>query len=213
MYRFNPVTGQLDDAGLPDGTGLSWSGGVLGVKGDINLDDGVGFQTTLQLVTPTANQTITFPNATGTVALVAGSSGQLMFNNAGALGGTTATHDPSTGTRFVLPFGYGAGAGGSQTQATNKSTAVELNTRCGRVTMNGAALNADTTVTFTLTNSQVAANDLVLVHHVSAGTAGAYTLTAQPAAGSVAISVRNVTAGSLSEAIVIGFAVIKASIT
>ena len=47
----------------------------LEVKGDVNLDDGVaGFVTTLQTVTPTANRTISFPNATGTVGLVAGST-------------------------------------------------------------------------------------------------------------------------------------------
>jgi len=47
----------------------------LEVKGNVNLDDGVaGFVTTLQTVTPTANRTISFPNATGTVGLVAGST-------------------------------------------------------------------------------------------------------------------------------------------
>jgi hypothetical protein len=232
-FRFNPFTGNLDEVDTTAAVGsdtqiqfndngslagsadLTWddSGKVLDVGGDINLDDGGSFQTTLQLVTPTANRTVTFPDATGTVGLVAGSSGQIAYNDSGAYAGTSITFNATTGTRFTLPFGYGSGAGGTVTQATNKSTGATLNTRCGTVTMNGAELAADTTVSFTLTNSQIAATDVVILNHASAGTAGAYTLNAQAAAGSASINVRNVTGGALSEAIVIRFAVIKATTT
>jgi hypothetical protein len=109
--------------------------------------------------------------------------------------------------------GYIVGDGGTVAQSTSKSTAVTLNKRCGQITMNGAALAAATTVSFTLTNSTIAATDLLVLNHVSGGTAGSYLLNAQAGAGSVSINVRNITAGSLSEAIVIGFAVVKASIT
>lgn len=106
-------------------------------------------------------------------------------------------------------FGYGTGAGGTVTQATSKSTGVTLNTPTGKITMNGAALAANTTVSFTLTNSVIAATDVIVLNHSATGTGGAYTLNAQCSAGSAVINVRNVTAGSLSEAIVISFAVIK----
>lgn len=111
--------------------------------------------------------------------------------------------------------GYIAGEGGAVVQGagSGKATGVTLNKRCGDITLNNAALAASTNVAFTLTNNTIAATDIVVVHHVSAGTAGAYTLTAQPAAGSATITVRNVTAGSLSEAIVLRFAVIKAANT
>jgi len=49
------------------------------------------------------------------------------------------------------------------------------------------------------------------LNHISGGTAGSYLLNAQSAAGSASINVRNITTGSLSEAIVIAFAVIKAT--
>lgn len=109
-------------------------------------------------------------------------------------------------------IGYATGAGGTVTQGagSGKATAVTLNNVTGQITMNNAALAADTTVTFTLTNSAIAATDLLVLNHVSGGTAGSYTLNAQAGAGSASINVRNVTTGSLSEAIVIGFAVIKA---
>jgi hypothetical protein len=106
--------------------------------------------------------------------------------------------------------GYITGEGGTVTQATSKATAVTLNKKCGQITMNATSLAAATTVTFTLTNSTIAATDLLVLNHVSGGTAGAYLLNAQAAAGSASINVRNVTAGALAEAIVIGFAVIKA---
>ena len=106
--------------------------------------------------------------------------------------------------------GYITGEGGTVTQATSKSTAVTLNKKCGTVTLNNAALAADAIVSFTLTNSTIAATDVVVLNHASAGTSGKYALNAQAAAGSASINVTNISAGSLSEAIVIRFAVIKA---
>ena len=106
--------------------------------------------------------------------------------------------------------GYVTGEGGAVTQSTSKSTGVTLSKKCGQITMNAAALAANTTVTFTLTNTTIAATDIIVLNHVSGGTAGSYLLNAQAGSGSASINVRNITSGSLSEAIVIGFAVIKA---
>jgi len=197
---------QFNDAGAFGGDAdLTWNKttNVLTNRGDINLDDGGTFTTTVQCVTPTANRTISFPDATGTVGLVAGSSGQVIYNNAGAYAGGNLGYDSTKGT-----FGYSSGSS-SVTQATNKSTSVTLNAPCGRITMNAAALAATTIVSFTLTNTSIAATDLLVLNHVSGGTVGAYALNAQAAAGSAVINVTNITAGSLSEAVVIGYAVIK----
>ena len=109
--------------------------------------------------------------------------------------------------------GYVAGEGGTVTQATSKSTGVTLSKKCGQITMNPAALAANTTVTFTLTNTEVVATDIIVLNHVSGGTAGSYLLNAQAGSGSASINVRNITGGSLSEAIVIGFAIIKAVVS
>jgi hypothetical protein len=197
-YKFNPFTGTLDSVDSPNGVFEE-----IDVNGDITLDDGGTYTTTLQTVTPTANRTISFPDATGTVALVAGSSGQVVYNNAGVQAGGNLGYNATTGV-----FGYLSGTG-TITQSTNKATGVTLNSPTGQITLNGAALAADTTVSFTLTNSSITANDVLILNHISAGTAGSYLLNAQAAAGSASINVRNITAGSLSEAIVICFAVIK----
>jgi len=106
--------------------------------------------------------------------------------------------------------GYSTGTGGVITQATDKSTGVTLNKRCGQITMNNAALAAAAEVSFTLTNSVIAATDVVMVSIASGATAGAYSVQCDAtAAGSCRISVGNRNAGSLGEAIVLNFVVIK----
>jgi hypothetical protein len=107
-------------------------------------------------------------------------------------------------------IGYGTGAGGTISQDTDKSTSVELNRICGRITMNSATLNAGDEVSFTLTNSAIAATDVVAVCIASGATAGAYNVQVDAVgAGSCRISVGNVSAGNLGEAIVLNFVVIK----
>jgi len=80
----------------------------LTTAGDVELNDGGSFTTTVQTVTPTANRTISYPDATGTLALVGGSSTQVLYNNGGALAGiSTLTYDGTTLTtagRFVNSY-------------------------------------------------------------------------------------------------------------
>ena len=140
----------------------------------------------------------------GTAASADTNWGVYSANNMGSAGNIVSS-SPTAG------IGYMTGAGGTVTQATSKATGVTLDKVCGTITMNNAALNLLTIVSFTLTNSAIAATDVVHIQHDSAGTLGAYTVSANTmAAGSCQITVRNATAGSLSEAIVLRFAVIKA---
>ena len=106
-------------------------------------------------------------------------------------------------------IGYVQGAGGMVTQATSKATGVTLNKATGQITLNNAALAASTTVSCVFTNLTIEATDVVILNHVSGGTAGSYLLNAQCAAGSATLNVRNISLASLSEAITIGYAVIK----
>jgi hypothetical protein len=165
------------------------------------------------LASPTsANLAAAVTGETGTGALVFATSPALVTPDLGAATGTSVT---TTGSQLVSGTGkqgYATGAGGLVTQGSGsgKATGVTLSKSCGSITMDAANLNAATTVSFTLTNTVIEAGDILVMNHLSGGTAGAYTLNAQCAAGSAAINVRNVTAGNLAEAIVIRFAVIKA---
>lgn len=117
------------------------------------------------------------------------------------------------GAQFVLAdeqIGYTAAAQGTVTQLTDKSTAVTLNKPAGRITMNNASLATATNATFTLNNSFISANDTVILT-ISGGqaTAGSYNVFANNlGTGTVSISLRNISGGSLSEAVVINFAII-----
>jgi hypothetical protein len=117
------------------------------------------------------------------------------------------------GAQYLLSdeqLGYTAAAQGTVTQATSKSTGVTLNKPAGVITMNNASLATATNATFTLTNSFISANDTVVLT-ISGGqaTAGSYNVFANSlSAGSVSITLRNISGGSLSEAVVINFAIL-----
>lgn len=108
-------------------------------------------------------------------------------------------------------LGYTADGQGVVTQATSKSTAVTLNKAAGQITMNNAALAGNTAVSFTMNNSFISANDILIVN-IGAGAVAdpaAYTVyVSNLAAGTVLITVRNLTATSRSEALVLNFALI-----
>ena len=110
-----------------------------------------------------------------------------------------------------IKLGYTTAGQGTVTQATSKSTGVTLNKSAGRITMAADALANGVAVSFTLTNSFISTND-VLILCVSAGAVLdplAYTVyTSSLAAGSAVVTLRNLSATSRSEAVVVNFALI-----
>jgi len=121
-----------------------------------------------------------------------------------------AYSDPEFTTCYASQeIGYSAGAQGAVTQATNKSTAVTLNKSAGRITMNNAALATQTHVLFTLNNTTLGPNDVLIVSVSGGGTVGAYwPYVASQTTGSAQIGLFNNTGGSLSEAVIINYAII-----
>lgn len=153
------------------------------------------------------------------------SDGSHVFYSAGTgtAGTTIASWTPTlkldaSGNALVTSnggFGYGAGSGGTVTQSTNKSTGVTLNKVSGQITMNAAALASNTSVTFLVTNSTVLASDNIIVN-LKGGYAsyGTYDIKAEGiGAGSFVITLKNISGGSLSEAVVLTFSVIRGSTT
>lgn len=122
-------------------------------------------------------------------------------------------------TDKALGYGLsqGTATGGAVTQATNRSTGVTINKVCGTITTNTTSLAAQSSAEFTVTNSQVALNDVVICTQQSgssnvAGTAGVTDIVVvSVAAGSFIISVQNDSSTTAETgAIIINFAVIKA---
>lgn len=107
-------------------------------------------------------------------------------------------------------LGYTTGAGGTVTQATSKATGVTLNRPSGQITTAADSLAANTRQRFTLTNSVITANSVVIAHRKSGGTDGAYeVLVDSVAAGSCVLALTNSTAGALAEAVTISFIVLN----
>ena len=107
-------------------------------------------------------------------------------------------------------LGYTASTYGTVTQATNKSTAVTLNTVTGRITMNDASLSQNSAVTFTLNNTQLGGNDVLIVNIAGGGTPGSYNLEiCCNQVGSALLKLRNMTNNSLAEPVEILFAILK----
>jgi len=160
----------------------------------------------------------------GNSTVYIGTTGILLNRASGALtlAGITLTTPvigAATGTSVVLTgaitssgagIGYATGAGGTVTQGTSRATGVTLNKLCGNITMFSAAVAAQAVSTFTLTNSFIAATDMIVIQHISTTNGGAWNFSVVAAAGSAAITVRNVTTASITEATPLKFVVIKA---
>jgi hypothetical protein len=109
-------------------------------------------------------------------------------------------------------IGYVTGQGGAVTQITSATTGVTLNKVCGQITTVALTLAAGVDVSFTLTNSEIAANDVVVVSTKSyGGTADGIPIArvSATAAGSCVINIINTGAVALDALAVISFAVIK----
>lgn len=152
----------------------------------------------------------TATTGTGSVVLAASPTltGVAFAENINATGyiyaqGFILCSDPSNG------IGYATGAGGTVTQVTSKATSVTLSRPTGLITMNNAALAAGAIVSFTLSNTCITSTDQLVVSHVSGGTLGAYDVTYSPGTSQAVIYVSNRTSGSLSEAIVLAYSLVK----
>jgi hypothetical protein len=216
-YAGNPTNVSTAIINFPKGTlVLDTTNAVLYQKTSA-LGDNTGFS----LIATASSATLTAPviagglTASGSAANdFSGSTGTFKTSSgANTLEGAVTALSSVLSSSPSAGIGYATGAGAAATQATNKSTTVtntaSAPSTTGTITMNNASLGAATIVSFTFTNSAIAATDVLVLNHLSGGTIGSYTLNAQAAAGSATINVRNNTAGSLSEAIVISYAVIK----
>lgn len=137
-------------------------------------------------------------------------SGQLFsdYNVGGSVTSNLLARSGSTA------LGYNtAGTGGTVTQLTSKSTPVTLDKLCGQITMHNESLSHSTTVSFVLNNTFIQSTDVVIVNIQSGATTNAYaTDIGSVNTGSCRIQLRNIqSSGSLSEAVVLNFAVIKAT--
>ena len=142
--------------------------------------------------------------------------------DAGAIDGTTIGASSVATIRGTTVLatqasGYTTGAGGTITQLISRTTGVTLNQVCGEITLFAGSLVGHEADEFALTNSEIAASDVVIVNIKSGAAAGTrkyYTVgVTSVSAGSCTISIGNHDNGSVpaagTDTLVLSFAVIK----
>ena len=210
--------GTVTSVGITPGAGIQVTGtnpittsGTMTVvnTGVTSLNAGTG----ITLSGSNGNVTISTTTSGGTVTSIVLTSSTLTVTGSPITSAGTITVDlPAniTATGNVLAttgLGYASGAGSTVTQATSRTTGVTINKVSGAITLVSAAGTSSYT-TFTVTNSTVAATDVVIVNQKS-GTDKYLAFVSNVAAGSFNITFSDVS-GTTTEQPVFNFAVIKA---
>jgi hypothetical protein len=226
----NSVSGTVTSVGVTPGDGIQVSGSPVTTSGNINivntgvtrLNAGTGISLSgsngnVTVSTTVAGGTVTGVTVASTTLTVSGSpittTGTITINLPTTItltGNITGSNIRATGSLLsnsISGVGYATGAGGTVTQGTSRTTGVTINKTTGAITLFTAAGTSAYT-TFTVTNSTVAATDVIIVNQKS-GTDKYESFITNVAAGSFAITFSD-TSGTTSEAPVFNFAVIKA---
>lgn len=128
---------------------------------------------------------------------------------------TDTQDDEGVGSQGAVPIteafddvGIGYSTGGAVEQATSRTTGVTINALCGAITLVSAA-GSTTPASFTVTNSEVGATDVVVIAQKSGTDIYDLSISAV-AAGSFRVTF-NTKSGTTTEQPVFNFAVIKAA--
>jgi len=132
-------------------------------------------------------------------------TGTITSTGAATVAGALSTSS-IVSTSKTAGIGYAVGSGSTVTQGTNRTTGVTINDVVGSITLFNTAGSA-TWQSFTMTNSTIAANDIIVVNQRSGTDLYMISVTAV-SAGSCRISFAT-TGGTTSEAPVFNYAVIK----
>lgn len=215
-----------DDAlklAVSDGGHLTFADGVnivlsstTGTKLGTATSQKLGFFNATPIIQPTATTDLgtVLSNlglrASGTAFPIT-TTGATSFSNTSMSGTLAVTNSITTGnfvgsTSKTAGIGYAVGSGSTVTQATNRTTGVTINAITGSITLVSAA-GSTSWQTFTVTNSAVAATDVIIVNQQS-GTDLYQIFVTNVAAGSFKISFAT-TGGTTTEQPVFNFAVIK----
>lgn len=185
-------SGKLDVAGSLGTVSINGNGDQVSFsKNGFNYLTATGASATLQIQATGASGTLTF-GTNSAERMRIDSAGNVLVKSAAGLG-------------------YGAGAGGTVTQATSKSTAITLNTPCGQITMHNEALAAGASVSFDVYTNKLTAGDGVFVTPVY-GPPGwdNYTLRVlHYGVGSFRLVITNISGLSCSDALIFTFQIIK----
>ena len=101
--------------------------------------------------------------ASGVISACTSTSMVMVTPVIGAATGTSLAVTGAVTSSGTAGVGYATGAGGTVTQGTSRTTGVTLNKTAGAITLFSAA-GTTTAATFTVTNSTVAATDVIILN-------------------------------------------------
>jgi hypothetical protein len=180
----------------------------LAVPSSANLRAAMTDETGTGVLVFATSPTLTTPTITNpTVSTGTFTSPALVTPAIGVATGTSLAATAAITSSGTAGVGYATGAGGVVTQGTSRTTGVTLNKTTGAITLFSAA-GTTTATTFTVTNSTVAATDVIILNQKS-GTDLYDLMVTAVAAGSFNLTFRT-TGGTTTETPVFNFAVIKA---
>jgi hypothetical protein len=131
----------------------------------------------------------------------------LVTASAGSISDVTSTNVNSTNVKASADLGYSSG--GTETQLTSITTGVTLNAPSGVITCHANTFGQDDAKTFTLTNSHIDVNDVILVSFQT-GHEQLNATVSDVSAGSCNITLhRSHSGGTLTLTAVLNFAIIK----
>jgi hypothetical protein len=172
---------------------------------DVSL--GAGASVTNQYGISIADQTKGTSSNYGIYMNVSSGTGKYAIYSNGTAASFFGGNVAVTGTLSATSsIGYATGAGGTVTQATSRTTGVTINKPSGAITLVSAA-GSTSWQTFTVTNSFVAATDVIIVNQKSGTDLNEIHVTAV-GAGSFNISFKT-TGGTTTEQPVFNFNVMK----
>ena len=139
----------------------------LAVPSSANLRAAMTDETGTGVLVFGTSPTLTTPTITNpTVSTGTFTSPTLVTPAIGVATGTSLTATGVIASTGTAGLGYATGAGGTVTQGTSRTTGVTLDKTSGAITLFSAAGSA-TAATFTVTNSTVAATDVIILNQKS----------------------------------------------
>ena len=209
------VTGTLNSAGVFTApTGAT----IAATTGNLTVGTSAKFQVLSADGSTTCGGVLNLTN-TGTTTHKLAAASKFQINpstGATAIDAPVTINNTLQSTGFITNgFGYAVGSGGAVTQATSRATGVALSKLTGTIQPFNVALAAGSVTTFTLSNTLLAATDLVLINQVGGVVLANYVFsTGTPIAGtSVVICYRNIAAVALGDTVLFKFTVVKAPVT
>lgn len=114
--------------------------------------------------------------------------------------------------KYLAPLRWGAALATKKATATGAGGAVTINEVAGRITTEALTTAGAAEISYTVTNSKVAAGDTVLCtvgNGTNSTTPGPSLCGVTPAAGSFVVTIGNVNASALNGTLIIDFLVVK----